>query len=144
MFLDELRFAKPTDAVLQESLARCSALSQRWSLDDSSQGRLQGTDFHTNWWARVSGSTFVGKCSATCYSAAAPPPGAQQGFGGAHAPATPPRSGRERGAALGGGGLAATPLLHSELRNEPRQGCSYTGARQGGGCSVCPTKGSTS
>ena len=29
---------------------------------------------------------------------------------------------------------------HSELQNEPRQGCSYTVERDRGGCSVCPTK----
>ena len=33
-----------------------------------------------------------------------------------------------------------TPATHSELRNEPRQGCSYTVERDRGGCSVCPTK----
>ena len=58
--------------------------------------------------------TLVGKCSATRYSVAAPPPGARQGFG--HAGATPARSGRERcdrGLPLGGG-VAATPLLHTQ------------------------------
>ena len=31
-----------------------------------------------------------------------------------------------------------TPATHSELRNEPRQGCSYTVERDRGGRSVCP------
>ena len=59
-------------------------------------------------------------------------------------PATPPPPrGRERGATGGlwGGCSCDTPATHSELRNEPRQGCSYTMERDGGGgCSVCPTK----
>ena len=33
-----------------------------------------------------------------------------------------------------------TPATDSELRNEPRQGCSYTVEHDRGGCSVCPTK----
>ena len=56
----------------------------------------------------------------------------------AHAPATPPCGGRERGATGAfGRGVAAT---HSGLQNKPRQGCSYTVERDRGGCSVCPTK----
>ena len=53
----------------------------------------------------------------------------------------PPRGGRERcDRALWGGCSCDTPATHSELRNEPRQGCSYTVERDRGGCSVCPTK----
>ena len=50
--------------------------------------------------------------------------------------------GRERGAtgAFGEGCSCDTPATHSELRKEPRQGCSYTVERDKGGCSVCPTK----
>ena len=46
-----------------------------------------------------------------------------------------PRGGRERGAtgASGGGCSCDTPATRSELRNEPRQGCSYTVERDGGG-----------
>ena len=43
----------------------------------------------------------------------------------------------------GEGSSSDTPATHSELRNEPRQGCSYTVERDRGGCSVCPTKMST-
>ena len=85
----------------------------------------------------------VGKCSATRYSVAAPPLGARHGLGGPHAPATPPlRWQRERcDRGLWEGCSCDTPATHSELRNEPRQGCtSYTVERDRGGCSVCPTK----
>ena len=57
----------------------------------------------------------VGNCSATRYSVAAPPPGARQGCGGPMHPRHPPAV-AERGAtgAFGGGGVAATPLLHTQ------------------------------
>ena len=45
---------------------------------------------------------------------------------------------------LWGGCSCDTPATHSELRNEPRQGCSYTVERDRGGCSVCPTTTLTS
>ena len=69
--------------------------------------------------------TLVGKCSATRYSVAAPPPGARHGLGGPMHPRHPLRWQRERGA-TGAFGSCGTPATHSELRNEPRQGCSYT------------------
>ena len=56
-------------------------------------------------------------------------------------PRHPPRGGRERcDRGLWGGCSCDTPATHSELWNEPRQGCSYTVERDRGGCSVCPTK----
>ena len=79
----------------------------------------------------------VGNCSATRCSVAAPPPGARQGFGGPMHPRHPPAvAGREvRQGSLNLGGCSCdTPATHSELRNEPRQGCSYTVERDRGGC----------
>ena len=82
-----------------------------------------------------------GKCSATCYSVAAPPPGARHGLGGPMHPRHPLHWQRERcDRGLWEGCSCDTPATHSELRNEPRQGCSYTVERDRGGCSVCPTK----
>ena len=81
-----------------------------------------------------------GNCSATRYSVAAPPPGARQGFGGPMHPRHPPAV-AERGATGafgGGGGSCNTPATHSELRNEPRQGCSYTVERDRGGVASAP------
>ena len=89
----------------------------------------------------------VGSCSATRYSVAdtlqcsCPTPWSATGFWRAHAPAThPPRWQREVRQGPLGGGSCDTPATHSELRNEPRQGCSYTVERDRGGCSVCPAK----
>ena len=86
--------------------------------------------------------TLVGKCSATRCSVAAPPPGARQGFRGFMHPRRFPQWQRERcDRGLLRGCSCDTPATHSELRNEPRQGCSYTVERDrgGGGGSVCPT-----
>ena len=76
----------------------------------------------------------VGKCSATRYSVAAPPPGARYGLGGPMHPRHPLRWQRERcDRGLWEGCSCDTPATHSELRNEPRQGCSYTVERDRGG-----------
>ena len=83
----------------------------------------------------------VGKCSATRYSVAAPPPGARHGLGGPMHPRHSLRWQRERcDRGLWEGCSCDTPATHSELRNEPRQGCSYTVERDRGGCSICLTK----
>ena len=87
---------------------------------------------------RVGG--LVGKCSATRCSVAAPPPGARHGLGGPMHPRHPLRWQRERcDRGLWEGCSCDTPATHSELRNELRQGCSYsyTVERDRGGCSVC-------
>ena len=58
----------------------------------------------------------VGKCSATCCTVAAPPPGARHGLGGPMHPRHPLRWQRERcdRGLWGAGGVAATPLLHTQ------------------------------
>ena len=60
-------------------------------------------------------SNLVGKCSATRYSVAAPPPGARQSFGGPmhtrHPPAVAEREARQGPLGVG---VAVTPLLHTE------------------------------
>ena len=81
----------------------------------------------------------VGKCSATRCSAAAPPPGARHGLGGPMHPRHPLRWQRERcDRGLWEGCSCDTPATHSELRNEPRQGCSYTVERDRGGVASAP------
>ena len=81
----------------------------------------------------------VGKCSATRYNVAAPP--RDRVLEGPCTRDTPPRWQRERcDRGLWRRCSCDTPAAHSELRNEPRQGCSYTVERDRGGCSVCPTK----
>ena len=76
----------------------------------------------------------VGKCSATRYSVAAPPLGARHGLEGPMHPRHPPAV-AEREVRQGPLGGQAT---HSELRNEPRQGCSYTVERDRGGVTSAP------
>ena len=87
------------------------------------------------------GICLEGNCSATRYSVAAPPPGARQGFGGPMRPRHTPRGGRERCDRGLWGGVAATPLLHTQNCGMSRnRGVATPWSPTGGGCSVCPTK----
>ena len=84
-----------------------SPRTEKSPLSDPRDGMHQAMGMHH--------AILVGNCSATHCSVAAPPPGARQGFGGPMRPRHPPRGGRERGATgVFWGGVAATPLLHTQ------------------------------
>ena len=86
--------------------------------------------------------TVVGKCSATRYSVAAPPPGSRHDLGGPMHPRQPPAvAEREVRQGPWGGGVAATPLLHTQnCRMSRDRGVATPWSATGGVCSVCPTK----
>ena len=82
----------------------------------------------------------VGNCSATRYSVAAPPPGARQGFGGPMHPRHPPAvADREVRQAAFWGGVAATPLLHTQNCGMSRdRGVATPWSATGGGVASAP------
>ena len=87
----------------------------------------------------IQGNGLVGKCSATRYSVAAPPPGVQQGFGGPMHPRHLPAVAERGATGAFGGGVAATPLLHTQNCGMSRdRGAATPWSATGGGCSVCP------